>query len=910
MSFGGGGGSRGGRGAYPPRMKEDRDVLGYANKRVANNGPPSIQTIHRGPPRERGGRGGSRGAHLGGGAAPARGRGSRFRHDPPSGPRSIRPMHDSYRPEPPAFSSTHGSYRPPLYVSQRGFSPSRPTREESWQPQRRSPPVGTSSDNRREYPRYELPPRPHSSRPPANDNLERPRPDSSIVLSSHDLSGDPSPSSRPQTPPLHIKFSSPSASYNPNQVQMIDVLSSPPQSSNSVATSHPLPQRLKTPLATVPSTPAISIPDVAPSRITEQPASSSSNIPEEPTPLPQPSITKMKFRPKMPDPKGKGKEKEHMQNADTRIKAEPYPEVSAQSVEEEDHFMDDVKPGVDEELRMDNDNVQVRERPRREGVVALNASDLPPECFGPNPTIRKQARTKARQIQANKLAKDGKKIVKAYWRVDGVAYDWITVRPDSTTPTECPPPGKTSEVSPRSSNAVVSAEKADPIVESRMPEIRRGEGQSNGGSQARQILRESVPPDIEGMPPPPPAPITKEYLYEIPIPEKFGPPHERRGFDESGGFFVWRKRRYQEAAACDADGIPTRAVKVKLAPGALTLSVLVRPTPIESSQYWTNDMFPHQQVIPFPERWTTAKARKRVHDEVRRWEEKQREAFAKQDDRGRPTCAVKLQRRDKDIMILWREMTEDEIESYIGPLFGKDDRHDTVSQTMSSKSTGTGHSRTASPSDLSSRTTSEAPRTVSRNAFNVSPAPSTPGRPSEVTARVKRVPDSPIGSVHSTSSTFKEKKKKRRDRSQAEVSTNDDESVKADRPPKVKKKKSHHDVDMAESPPETAPDKRLIPTQPTNSSSCDQTQTKAVDAAASPALASLVTPLATMSSPELENLNAKLRQKVAEIAKWTKVLNEYPDMAQALDEQVRRTQAEIFDLHDLIRVEKERMGVN
>ncbi|WRT64205.1 uncharacterized protein IL334_001134 [Kwoniella shivajii] len=85
-----------GRGSAPPRMREDRDVLGYANKRVANLGPPQIATFPkrsirgiasasgvpiggRGfPPRGASGRGGPsthipRGSGRGGGIGPSAG---------------------------------------------------------------------------------------------------------------------------------------------------------------------------------------------------------------------------------------------------------------------------------------------------------------------------------------------------------------------------------------------------------------------------------------------------------------------------------------------------------------------------------------------------------------------------------------------------------------------------------------------------------------------------------------------------------------------------------------------------------------------------------------------------------------------------------------------------------------------
>ncbi|WWC86313.1 uncharacterized protein L201_001186 [Kwoniella dendrophila CBS 6074] len=43
------------RGLAPPRIIEDRDVLGFGNKKVANLGPPSIQTFSKPPIRGRGG---------------------------------------------------------------------------------------------------------------------------------------------------------------------------------------------------------------------------------------------------------------------------------------------------------------------------------------------------------------------------------------------------------------------------------------------------------------------------------------------------------------------------------------------------------------------------------------------------------------------------------------------------------------------------------------------------------------------------------------------------------------------------------------------------------------------------------------------------------------------------------------
>ncbi|OCF30416.1 hypothetical protein I316_07944 [Kwoniella heveanensis BCC8398] len=69
------------------------------------------------------------------------------------------------------------------------------------------------------------------------------------------------------------------------------------------------------------------------------------------------------------------------------------------------------------------------------------------------------------------------------------------------------------------------------------------------------------------------------------------------------------------------------------------------------------------------------------------------------------------------------------------------------------------------------------------------------------------------------------------------------------------------------------------------------------------------TPASTLDSGVLLNLNAELRQKVSEIERWTKILCEYPDMSNALGAQIERTQNEIFGLHDSISKEKRRLGL-
>lgn len=54
-------------------------------------------------------------------------------------------------------------------------------------------------------------------------------------------------------------------------------------------------------------------------------------------------------------------------------------------------------------------------------------------------------------------------------------------------------------------------------------------------------------------------------------------------------------------------------------------------------------------------------------------------------------------------------------------------------------------------------------------------------------------------------------------------------------------------------------------------------------------------------SSHLQELRKKIRQKMAEITKWTLLLEDFPDMADTMNVQIQRTQDEIFGLHDDIR---------
>ncbi|WWD17813.1 hypothetical protein CI109_102256 [Kwoniella shandongensis] len=887
MSYRGGGG-RGGRGTYPPRAKEDRDVQSYANKRVANLGPPTIQTTYR-PPRERGrGGGGYRGSHPRGSAGPSR----EFRREPPSGPRSLRPIVDTYRPSSPGPSSMG----PDSYQPSRAYSPSALTREDSRQPRRRLSP----STSQHDYSRQVSPARTDASRPYRNVKEEF---GSGLTdpSSSRHPSGHPSLPPRPHSPPLANTAARSTPSAFSNRDEVIHILSSPPPESTagpSRLTTNP--QSLNLPSFPIFQTPVnTSIqPPVG------QPAASSSALPSRPQEISRPpneDIPKMKFRPKMPIAKGKGKEKESTATGASAVKAEPRlamepePEPAATvessttetqvAVDEDQAMENDVKPRLQDMVEEESAVDAVREEDRKEGVLAINKHDLPPECFGNDASLKKKARLKSRQLVTAKLAAQGRKIVKAHWRNDGVAYDWRAVRPDPDSvepeiqPAQVQEPERVVKKARSRRNVAPVIDMTDddstpaPLIPSRTALQSEEEQLTNGEPSTSESY---VPKDSCA---PPPGPISTKYQYEVPLPADFSTAQLRH--QNRAALPKWKQEQWALAAGVDAQGLPTRGAKLKMPEDEGTMLATLTPLELLPVEKWPFELFTHSEVVQWPKKWSSKMLRKSNRAGLKEWIEHHRNKTSEPDSRGRPTRWVRAIRAEEHIKIYWKEKEQDDIEKYTGPLIEVDPKQSSPTALTGSKSS------------------------VQRNA--------TPG-PSGTTANEESPPVIP---------SSQKKKKVKRDRDQTEASI-PESAITIDPPPKTKKRKSDHEVEPTIStesatgqtpsrPPAPVVATPVTSNTPRLSSTPAPAPTRTSAPAPTPVLARTSAPTPPSRpitpSPELERLNANLRQKISEISKWTKVLNEYPDMAQALDEQVRRTQAEIFGLHDAIRVEKHKLGM-
>ncbi|WVQ85255.1 hypothetical protein IAT38_007420 [Cryptococcus sp. DSM 104549] len=71
----------------------------------------------------------------------------------------------------------------------------------------------------------------------------------------------------------------------------------------------------------------------------------------------------------------------------------------------------------------------------------------------------------------------------------------------------------------------------------------------------------------------------------------------------------------------------------------------------------------------------------------------------------------------------------------------------------------------------------------------------------------------------------------------------------------------------------------------------------------SPATAAPVPP------SRLDELRADVRSKIMQVKRWTRILEEFPDMAGDVKEQIKRSQEEVFEAYGKIEEEKARVGV-
>ncbi|KAK6905773.1 hypothetical protein I203_106604 [Kwoniella mangroviensis CBS 8507] len=490
MTVRGGPGRGRGRGLVPPRAIEDRDVLGFANKTVANSGPPQIQTYSKPklPPNlpTRGGRGrGARGVpSVRGGPSSSRGGlPPALRTGPAPGPSTSRGRGgyaDTYRPHVPLRELLHrtkeqsrsgewadyrdkqkererdreedmwngpsrsyangrsDTYRPssPSALSSsrnvRRYSPSQPALQDSWSPA--STPRSTSNGNGNDR-FHEL-----STSTSTSNNHAGPSGSSSSNLAKSDvprnhLQSNLSTNTNTNTGNgQHIIFSSPSLPPATPSIPPDPAFKRPPPSGPSAS------RQLSPALPPSSSTITNQLPDKGKSKAASAPTSTL-QVPE-----PVPEIRKMSFKPINPNnPRAKGKEKQKDDSpvtapASVRIKAEPDPQPpnaaapipssctsTSTKVREEEV---DVKPRI-KELERDAEVVHTGgEGIRRSGTFAFSKAELP-DCWAKNPTERSKARMAFRKTQREAMIAQGKKIGGTHWRDDGVAFDWTLPDPNS-----------------------------------------------------------------------------------------------------------------------------------------------------------------------------------------------------------------------------------------------------------------------------------------------------------------------------------------------------------------------------------------------------------------------------------------------------------------------------------------------
>ncbi|WWC58667.1 uncharacterized protein I303_101211 [Kwoniella dejecticola CBS 10117] len=474
-----GSGSSSARGSAVPRIIEDRDVLGYANKKVANLGPPSIQTFSKVPvpfppvrgrggiPPVRGSRGGGGGSSVPRGSGLGRGRGSapstssRDGYIPgPNNGLLGRPFEaDTYRPRYNANASPAG-YAPTGPRDRGGYHERDRDRDRDrdWDRDRERDRDMRAESSHHASRRYHT----SSSSPPARNDVRRYSPSYPVR---QDTWSPPSRTPRRSSSPIEID---PQEHFGTSTSNQAGITSSRPTSrltqgspqqehdisrstnrssssytthpsstttraSNDLASNHPPPSG---PSSSRPSSPPRTNGVAQTTSIALEKGQNKSATPISqsliPEPQPPAEIKKMSFKPINPNnPKSKGKEKQNPL-AEISVKSEPNPgpglgpklgptnHEPAESYKEEIvEEQIDIKPTV-KDLE---DEVVTDQGVRTSGTIAFTKQELP-DCWSKNVTERGQARMAFRKTQRAEMIRQGKKIGGTHWRDDGVAFDW------------------------------------------------------------------------------------------------------------------------------------------------------------------------------------------------------------------------------------------------------------------------------------------------------------------------------------------------------------------------------------------------------------------------------------------------------------------------------------------------------
>ncbi|WVQ62130.1 uncharacterized protein L199_000268 [Kwoniella botswanensis] len=943
MTVRGGPGRGRGRGLVPPRAIEDRDVLGFANKTVANSGPPQIQTYSKLPPNlpTRGGRGrGARGVPpvRGGPSSSRGGLPPALRTGPAPGPPSSRGRGgyaDTYRPHVPLREILHrgreqsrtdewadyrdkqkdrdgnreedmwngpsrsysngraDTYRPasPETSSKsrsvRRYSPSQPAIQDNWFSQ----PRPTSNGNDRFHgSSTSTSTSTNHAGPSVSSSLNQSKSDVSRNHSYNNLSTSTNTDAGDATS-QHIVFSSPSL---PPSIPFDPTFKRPPPSGPSSS------RRVSPPIPSNSSTAIPQVPDKGKSKAIIAPTSTL-QIPE-----PAPEIRKMSFKPINPNnPKPKGKEKQKddspvSSSASVRIKAEPdhqQPNAAAQipissrststNIREEEI---DVKPNI-KELERDVEVLHTRgEGIRRSGTFAFTKAELP-DCWARNPTERSKARMAFRKTQREAMIAQGKKIGGTHWRDDGVAFDWTL-----------PDPNSDQQSTETKSDVVDASESIDGVSASTVPSTA-----APGSATTPAIVSPSCPNPISSLKSDLAASnISGPSRIMIAIPSSSSQTNQ----------IVSRSAPISKASTnATATNVPRTPSKVAERPLVSRPSSLATSTDFSSSNYsltqpetvtqnrqriekidpqgWKNREFSYYEIFDFPKDLAGSE-RSGDKKSMKDWTNKVIAIVSRPDGQGRPTRWVKFMKRDdcQDLMLLSKDKTQSEIDEYEGNQVILD--QDLVANLRRNEQ--------VNQIGMKPPPTSKAEQGTRRKSVSREAVPLTDKQKKKLEKQEKKRAREELASEAGSISV---------------VETSPAKST-SERPSK-KNKNKHASVD--DSPIKNAiasgSGSNSLPTHDGNTTNhVPEASLSLPDLSNLPATAGASHPTPTIeqdqkpsvTSAKLEELNSSLRQKVSEIEKWTKLSNEFPDLKLALNTQIEKTREEIFTLYDDIAEEKVRLA--
>ncbi|WWC99751.1 hypothetical protein V866_006656 [Kwoniella sp. B9012] len=942
MTVRGGPGRGRGRGLVPPRAIEDRDVLGFANKTVANSGPPQIQTYSKLPPNlpTRGGRGrGARGVQpvRGGPSSSRGGLPPALRTGPAPGLSTSRGRGgyvDTYRPHVPLRELLHrtreqsrsgewADYRDKQKERER----ERDREEDMWNGPSRSysngrtdtyspssPSAPSSSRSVRRYSPSQ--PAIHDNSHPTSNGNDRFRGSSTSTSTNH---AGPSASSSSNQPKSDVSRNH----SNNNLPTSINTITGDVTSQHIIFSSPSLPPAIPS----IPSDPAFKRPPPSGPSSSRHvspaiPSNSSTAIPQVPDkgkskaviaptstlqiPEPAPEIRKMSFKPINPNnPKPKGKEKQKddspvSSSASVRIKVEPDPQppnaaaripISSRStsmkVREEEV---DVKPNI-KELERDVEVVHTGgEGIRRSGTFAFTKAELP-DCWAKNPTERSKARMAFRKTQREAMIAQGKKIGGTHWRDDGVAFDWTL-----------PDPNSDQQSTKTKSDVVDASESIDSVSASTVPST------AAPGSATTPAI---VPPSVRNP--------NSSLKSDLAASNASGPSRIMVVMPSSSS---QTNQTISNSAPISkvltnttATNVPRTLSKVAERPVVSGPSSLATSTNFSSSNYsltqpetvtqnrqriekidpqgWKNREFSYYEIFDFPKDLAGLE-RSGDKKSMKDWTNKVIAIVSRPDGQGRPTRWVKLMKRDdfQDLMLLSKDKTQSEIDEYEG------------NQLI-----------------LDQNLVANLKRNEQVNQIGMKPPPT--NKAEQGTRRKSVSGESAPLTDKKKKKLEKQEKKRAREEAASEagsisvVETSPAKST-SERPSKKNKnKRASVDGSPSKNAIASGSGSNSLPTQDGNTTNhVPEAPLSLPDLSNLPATAGASHPTPkieqdqkpSVTSAKLEELNTSLRQKVSEIEKWTKLSNEFPDLKLALNTQIEKTREEIFTLYDDIAEEKVRLA--